>query len=422
VRARVERTSLADGSGSSKPNLAFSGLVGFTFVLLLAPQQRFTFLGVLHLAVLTSGGAAAALVYERARRNQPVLARANAVRWALCLAAWALFTTPFSMWPGGSISLFTGLYCKSIIIFLLLGAVVDSSKRLRQLSWALTLFAVPLGLTALANFAEHKFVGGQQAVERIVGYQAPLSSNPNDLALLLNLILPLSAALFLSSKGALARVALGACIALDAGAVVATFSRAGFLTLAFVFLALTWKLRRRPERVWTWAAMGLALMGVLLLPAGYLGHLGTIANISADATGSAQERSRDMLTALGQIAQRPLLGAGLGQNVLALNAERGATWRMVHNVYLQYGMDLGLPGLLLFLALFASCLNGLRAALKRIRAAAPGSELFDLAEGVQTSLLAFGLAAFFHPAGYNFPFFYMAGLAVAVRGIALGRA
>ena len=155
---------------------------------------------------------------------------------------------------------------------------------------------------------------------------------------------------------------------------------------------------------------------------GYLGRLGTITSIASDPTGSAQDRARDMVAALGVVIERPLFGAGLGMNVLALNAERGATWKSVHNVYLQYAADLGLPGLALFLALFASCLGGLRRTVRSLRADDARRRVFHLAEGLQLSLTGFAVAAFFHPVGYLFPFFYMAGLPVAVRGVALGSA
>jgi hypothetical protein len=44
-------------------------------------------------------------------------------------------------------------------------------------------------------------------------------------------------------------------------------------------------------------------------------------------------------------------------------------------------------------------------------------ELFCLAEGLQISLIAFAVAAPFYPAAYHFYFYYMAGLAVAVRSV-----
>ena len=43
-----------------------------------------------------------------------------------------------------------------------------------------------------------------------------------------------------------------------------------------------------------------------------------------------------------------------------------------------------------------------------------------LATGIRISLLAFGVAAFFHPIAYQFYFFTIAGLAVALRGICRG--
>ncbi len=418
-RPQVQATDdAADQPGRS---LAFDALVGFTFILLIAPQEHFTFLSPLHLAVLTSVTAAGAMIRDRSRAKQKILPRAKPVTFALLLAAWALSTMPFSLWPGGSWGLFSGIYFKAITIFLLLGAIIDTGPKLRNMAWAISLCSLPLGYTAISNYLHHNVVAGPQAVARIVGYQSGLSLNPNDLALILNLILPVSAALFFTEKGALRKTIFGFATLLTAGAVVATFSRAGFLTLAAIFVGLAWKLRKRPERVWIWGAGAMALFAVFLfLPAGYLSHLGTITNIQKDATGSAQERTRDMALALNEIAKRPLLGAGLGQNVLALNTERGpgSDWRMVHNVYLQYAADLGIPGLLLFLAVFKTAASGLSRAVKKLREVPSMRAPAMIAEGLQLSLLGFALAGFFHPAGYNFPFFFFAGLAVAAHGIA----
>jgi O-antigen ligase len=91
----------------------------------------------------------------------------------------------------------------------------------------------------------------------------------------------------------------------------------------------------------------------------------------------------------------------------------GPTWRAVHNTYLEYGVDLGVPGLLLFLALLWTCWRSARAA----RGVAEG-EVSHLAEGIEISLLGFAVAAFFHPSAYHFYFYYIAGLAVAARHVA----
>src|SRR5207249_11869166 len=125
--------------------------------------------------------------------------------------------------------------------------------------------------TALGNFISGTFTSDStQAVNRIVGYDASLTGHPNGLALTLNLILPLSVALFLIARRTLVRAGLLAVIALEVIAVVLTFSRGGFLTMATTFTMYLWKLRKRPEGGWAVAALAIALGCLPLLPSSYL--------------------------------------------------------------------------------------------------------------------------------------------------------
>lgn len=119
------------------------------------------------------------------------------------------------------------------------------------------------------------------------------------------------------------------------------------------------------------------------------------------------------MAAVDHVFENPIVGAGLGMNLLALNGERGATWRAVHNAYLEYAVDLGLPGLILFLLLFVRCLRNTTLVQRRCGWTPAARELFSLAEGLQISLIAFAVAAPFHPVAYHFYFYYIAGLAVA---------
>jgi O-antigen ligase len=99
-------------------------------------------------------------------------------------------------------------------------------------------------------------------------------------------------------------------------------------------------------------------------------------------------------------------------DILVLNESVGVTWQSVHNAYLQYAVDLGMPGLILFLLLLGSCWRSARTARK-----AATAETSQLAEGIEISLLAYSVAAFFHPAAYQFYFCFVAGLAVASRTV-----
>jgi O-antigen ligase len=253
-------------------------------------------------------------------------------------------------------------------------------------------------------------VFGQTLDRRIVGYDAGLTRNPNDLALMINLIIPISLALLLSSSEALMRIALTVAICVQIVAVILTFSRAGFLTLATTLGIFGFRLLFRPSRGLVFAALFAVIFAVPFAPSGYTDRLLTLSAIGADPTGSAQARWEGTLAAVEHAVEHPILGAGLGMNILVLNESVGATWRAVHNTYLEYAVDLGLPGLILFVMLLWACLRGTRGVRKRV-----GGEVGQLAEGIEISLLGFAVAAFFHPAAYEFYFFYIAGLAVAVK-------
>jgi hypothetical protein len=407
---------VADAPGGA----AFWALIAFTFVLLIAPQNIVPALRPLRVGMLAAGTGLAALVIDRLGRGVPITRLTPEIKLAAGLLAWAVVTVPLSYWPGGSIGVLTDLYLKTLAIFLLIANVVSTVDRLRKTAWALTLMTIPIALKGVENFLSGVYVRGglDQAVKRIVGYEAALTQNPNDLALLLNLVLPLTVALFLITPSAAARTGLFGIGALQAIAVVVTFSRAGFLTLATTLVVLALTSAGRLDRRWTWGVLILAIVCVPLLPADYVSHLFTIADIDTDPTGSAQDRWAQQVAAVHYLAGHPLVGAGLGQNVLAMNEVLGPAWLMVHNAYLEYAIDLGLPGLVLFVLLLVASVRSAGHAA-RIGATSPGGrELGVLANGIRTSLLAFALAAFFSPVAYHFPFYYFAGLAVAARGIA----
>jgi len=232
---------------------------------------------------------------------------------------------------------------------------------------------------------------------------------------MLNLILPLSIALFLSNRKPILRTVLLGMIALLVCAVILTFSRQGFLTLAAIFVMYLWKLRKRPQRGWAVAALVIALLCIPLLPSSYFERMNTITDIQTDPTGSAQGRWIDTVVGVNFVLKNPIVGAGVGQSILALNDERGAWWQTVHNVYLQYGMDLGIPGLVLFVMLLAGCIKSATYVQRRCAGVPRFRELFCLAEGIQISLVAFAVAAMFAPVAYHFYFYYFGGLALAVK-------
>ena len=414
VVSRALPPSRVDG-GAERPEIAgsrasFLALMAFTFVLLVAPQSFVPALAPLRPGLLTAAAALTAYLLDRLLYREPPLRITREIVAAGCLAAWALLTAPMSYWPGGSLALLLDEYLKTLAIFWLLSSVVNTSARMQEVAFGLTLMAVPMAAVGIRQYLSGTFLDG-----RIQSYDAPLASNPNDLALMLNLILPLSLALALFLTKTLPRLLVLGCAAMSAAAVILTFSRAGFIALSMTALIYFVKLMRRPGRVWAIAALCLVLACVPFLPSGYAERLSTILNIQSDPTGSAQERWGDTMAAIRFVSRNPIVGAGIGQNILALNEERGALWKKVHNVYLEYAMDLGLPGLFLFLLILFGCFRAVSFVMHRTKGSTPLRRLFLLAEGIQVSLVAFTISGFFHPVAYNFYFYYVGGLALAAR-------
>jgi O-antigen ligase len=166
------------------------------------------------------------------------------------------------------------------------------------------------------------------------------------------------------------------------------------------------------------AVLVIACGVVPFLPAGYIDRLNTITDISADPTGSAQGRWSDFQLAAEVVAQNPVVGVGLGQDILALDRLRDRpTWRSVHNAYLEYAVDLGVPGVLLFIGLLVASLRSAREVELHSEREPRLRDLSLMASGVRIALAAFLVGAFFHPIAYQFYFFCVTGLAVALKRV-----
>jgi O-antigen ligase len=316
-----------------------------------------------------------------------------------------------SFWPGGALQWILDPYIQSLVLFWLIAATVTSTARLKTLVWTLAICAVPLALTGLRNYATGVFVNG-----RAEGYAKGLASNPNDLALMMVVILPLTVSLVGVVRSVISKALLVAIALLQIATIITTFSRGGFIALIVVLGGcLLWQVRQRALAPVVLAMVVLAA-GATLLPTGYGARLSTIADYNSDPTGSAQARWSDTLAAVQFIERHPLVGAGVGLDYLALNEVRGETWESVHNAYLKAGVDLGLLGMVLYVLLLGSSLiTARRAERDAEREGLP--DLSRLAGGARIALLAFIVGAFFYPIPYHPYFYLLAGIALAARGI-----
>jgi O-antigen ligase len=377
-------------------------------VLVVVPQEYLLFLKAI--CINLPIGTIAIAAHTSAPPQSALLRFPTELKLALGLVLCAAISIPGSYWRSASVDAFSE-YLRVIAVFWLVGQDFCSISRLRVLFWTLILVCLPLVLVALYNYQAGVHLG----MGRIAGYSNNLAENPNDLALTLNMFMPMAVVLAWTARRQAARWTARVMIALAVGAVMVTFSRGGFLTLvieAALFVHLFAK--RRGAKVLVAVAV-VAAVAFAMMPAGYSDRLSTIVDIEADQTGSAQMRLGDTIASIEYMLTHPIVGAGLGQGLLALNELRGALWTTVHNAYLNYGVDLGLIGFLVFVTMVVTTYRSVRFVERLPASAAVPAELRWMASGVRISLAGFMVAAFFHPIGYDFYFFYLAGMAVALK-------
>jgi O-antigen ligase len=416
LRAPRAPAKLTRTKGWPKPArkaVPFSGLLLFTFVLFIAPQNLLPALEPLMLAKLTVALAVIPYLIDRVISARPLTVRTPTVRWIFVLAGLAILSIPAGFWPGGSVSTFIDLFGKSIVIFLLVANVVDTEQRFRTLVATMVGCGAFAALHAIANYAAGRF---DPSGQRVAGYESALAANPNDLAMTLTIVLGLALGLLSVERRRRHRWLLIGAMSVMVAGIIVTFSRSGFVMLAV--LGAMWAARALRDRG-TRAVPAIVLVVMVIaiaVPAGYSDRLATIVDTDADETGSANERWDTMVIAAAQMLERPLLGYGLGNNV-HVSVSRGQTAREAHNAYLKVGAELGMPAMVVFALFVLSALATARAVRKFFERRREGWELGRLAGGVEMALVVFAVGAMFAPVPYHFYLYYPAGLAVAVFAI-----
>jgi putative inorganic carbon (HCO3(-)) transporter len=405
---------LAPASEKVEYGFAFWCLVFFTFIVLVAPQAVYGFLQPLHLARVSAILALAAYVYQRVSQREALLPKTPEIRLLGLFIFLAALSIPYSLWPGGSFGLLTDFYAKSLIVFLLMAQLLTTIQRFQRMLWFVLIFCTIVSFTALAGYQQGDLVGGY----RMQGGLGGLTSNPNDFALTINLFLPFAFAFYTLSPG---RVRKSVCIIFVVSAVAAimfTYSRAGFITLAVVLAICFWKMVGRGGRlkyIFPFLLVGAAFL--LLAPQDYMDRLQSITDFSKDKSGSGEARQVAIEKTLVVISEHPILGVGMGMNVLAL-VDKGVFWSGVHNVYLQIASEIGVLGAIVFVLLIIRLFKSVRLIQTEFKEEHKQQELVVLAGAAETSLLAFCIAALFHPVAYHFYFYYIAGFVMALKAIA----
>lgn len=340
------------------------------------------------------------------------LPRTRATTLLLMFWIWVTLTTLLAKYP----KLAWAQWEQASKIFLMTFVTMllfQEAKKIRYLVLTITLsiayFGVKSGLGGLVN--------GFSAMVYAYPPETFIADN-NDLALALNLVLPL---LLLHAQDERRQIFKGAFYAisgLTVLGVLSTFSRGGFIGLVVTIVTLVLRSRRKALSLTVIVLGGLLVAPVL--SAGWYNRIASMAEYQQDI--SAQGRLMAWTVATRLALDSPVTGGGFGTLQPEIYQRYGydAVEKEVvaHSIFFQVLSDHGFVGLGIFLALIGSAFISL-GRVSRVASNTPGrSELAGLARSIQTSLVAFIVSGAFLSRAYFDLFYHLIAIGAVLTKLA----
>jgi O-antigen ligase len=303
-------------------------------------------------------------------------------------------------------------------MFVVLVGAVRGVRDVERLAFA---YLAGVAIYAAVVLSRFKLSGTDWRLASLYDYDA------NEFATLIAISLPL-AVYFAFRPGPLWRrmAALGAGGVLAVGFIWAG-SRGGFLAVLAVggYLLAWYRGMRVGFRI---AATGLiALVFITAASDSFWSKMTTILSPDQDYNVTAESgRVQVWKRGVGYMLSHPVLGVGAGNFPVAegtispllhdMAPDQGLKWSAAHNSYLEVGAELGVPGLLLFLAMLWRTFRGLSRVAGRTppaRSPPPG----PLSQTLTAALIGYVVGAFFLSLAYRDLLYVLIALAVGLHKV-----
>jgi hypothetical protein len=390
--------------------VAYGGLLLFTLLLYLRPNEWLP-IGTFPIVKIVGIGALVAFFVTQVTDGRPISVMPRELKLLLGLAALMLLSAAFGLDPGTSLETFSDTFLKALLIFILMVNVVTSFRRLLRLLELTVLSGTFIALGSIIIFAR-----GENLAEgfRAGGLVGGIFGNPNDLALALNILVPIAVGLALSRRQPLLKLLyLGCAAGLAVGGLV-TYSRAGLLTAGVMSAFLLVKLGRRYPLAWGVAATG--LVGLMVIAPGmFWGRVLTLFSGETSAAQSAEIRWSLLQRSIEVAGFNPLrwsLGVGMNNFHIVSVHEY-----VNHNAYLQVFNEVGLPAAIIYLLVLVLAIHGMGRVAKAYDHARAYRHVWVTAIAIQASLVAYAVGSLFASVAYLWYVYYATGFAVCLRRI-----
>lgn len=327
-------------------------------------------------------------------------------------ALWVIFvvTTPFAI----NQQLAWGQLNKVSKIFLMTFVTMKLINTPSKLRYLLLVIALSIGLIGLKGGIWAIASGG---VNRVYGPDGSFLADNNDLALALNMTLPLLLYLAKDEPRQWLRWALKSCFVGSIVAIIFTYSRGGFLAMALVGFMLLVKARYKSLAVVT--LVGGILVLTLIVPQKWTGRMDTIQEGEEDS--SAHGRVNAWRTAWNLALDRPLVGGGfesfVTEEVYARYSPEAWNVREPHSNYFEMLGEQGFIGLGFYMMLLFYCLAVLTPLKWRIRRDPDLKWAQHYPDMLQVAILAYMLGGTFLGRAYFDLYYHLVASVVILKAL-----
>jgi O-antigen ligase len=416
----------------------WGGLLLFSILLFFRPQDQIAVVGAMHVSDISAIIGLGAMLLLRLSRGQSLTRVTPELIGVFALGGVILLTVPTSFWPGGSFHVFTDMYIKVALIFMLFVNTATSPRRIERICWVIVLAFGYVSAHAIFDYAR-----GANLVEgnRIAGAAGGFFENPNDLALNLAAFMPL-AIMYVKRPGpSLKRMVSAGIVLMMCATIVFTKSRSGMVGTVAMFAVFA--LISRTVTPATIIGGMFALMVTLpMLPQSFWERMESITDESKDKTHTREARRELMIEAWHTFLEHPITGIGAGQFQNFNGPEKAVKWRVTHNAFLQVAAEIGIFGVVFFFFLIVRGFSAAwwtRQGLAWIYRSPPrGKKRVEIdpedglsaeereflethASALVACLAGWLVCAFFASVAFHWTFYYLLALSVCARDVVRAR-
>jgi len=382
-------------------SISFFGLFLFTFLVYFRPYELFQSLEWLSSAAFWVAVATLIIfIPTQLGLENTITARPREVNLILLLLLIALISIPFAHDSLTAWNTFIE-YSKVVIMFIVMINIVRSENRVKALILLVLAASVLLSIAGINDYRTGNLALQGRRIEGIIG---GIFSNPNDLALHLVTMVPLTVGLALSTRSYLKKLLYWCCGVIVTAGIIVTFSRGGFLALACAVFFLCWKLAPRGRAFFGVLGLIFVLTLVALAPGAFHSRL------TRDA--SAIARTDDLKRSIFLAVRNPIFGIGMGNFIFYSNQAKAT-----HNAYTQVAAELGLIAATFYVLFIVAPFKGFRFIERECEATKKRPRIYYLSVGLQASLIGYMVASFFASVAYLWYVYYLVGYSVCLRRI-----